>query len=239
MDKIYSRRRINLPKIFKPHKINNVDKNKRVIMLKLITIMIISFSTAFIIIKSITPIIDKNSSYIAKSIATKISNEQATIVMSKYKYEDLCNITKDSSGNIAMISAKVTAMNEIISDLTIKIQEKFDGIEDSNFNIKLGTFTGLKILAGRGPNVNVKISTIGNLDTELKSEFISSGINQTIHKVYLQIECNVAILTPFETKEEKITNQVLLAEAVIVGTTPNTYYNFNGADKDLALETLE
>ena len=83
------------------------------------------------------------------------------------------------------------------------------------------------------------MSTIGNLDTDLRSEFISAGINQTVHKIYLQVECNVIILTPFNTMEEKITNQVLLAEAVIVGTTPNTYYNFDGVTKNNLLEVMQ
>lgn len=73
----------------------------------------------------------------------------------------------------------------------------------------------------------------------LKSEFSSSGINQTLHRIYLQIECEVSILTPFRTIDEKIVNQVLIAEAVILGTTPNTYYNFEGASKTEALEVVE
>ena len=237
MDKIYSRRRISFSKIPKLLK-KDYDKKKKRIIIQFFMIIIIAFSTAYLIIKAISPIIEKNCSNIAKSIATKVANEQATIVMSKYNYEDLCDVTKDNSGNIAMISAKVIPINEIISDITIKIQEELGRTENSEFKLKLGNFTGLKIFSGRGPDINVKISTIGNLDTELRSEFISSGINQTIHKIYLQIECNVVVLTPFETKEEKITNQVLLAEAVIVGTTPSTYYNFNGADDNLALETM-
>ena len=76
-----------------------------------------------------------------------------------------------------------------------------------------------------GPNLNIKIETIGNLDTNLRSEFESQGINQTLHKMYLQIECNVIILTPYKTIEEKIINQVLLEEAVIIVITPETYLN--------------
>ena len=84
---------------------------------------------------------------------------------------------------------------------------------------------GSKLLAGIGPNVNVKIETTGSVDTDLRSEFEEKGINQTLHKMYLQVECNVTILTPYKTMEEKITNQVLLTEAVIMGTTPETYFN--------------
>lgn len=85
----------------------------------------------------------------------------------------------------------------------------------------------------------MKMSTIGNIDTDLKSEFISKGINQTLHRIYLQIQCQVIVLTPFETIEEKITNQVLLTEVVIVGVTPSTYYNFEGVTDESALNVLE
>ena len=219
MDKIYSRKRINFPKTLK----NNMDNEKILKIVKIFLIISIAMVTANVIIRAITPIIDKQCVNKAKSIATKISNEQATIVMSKYKYEDLCTMEKDNNGNVTMIKANIIPINEIISDVAIYIQEELNKTENSEFSIKLGSFTGSKILSGRGPNVNIKISTIGNLDTSLESEFISAGVNQTLHRLYLQVECNVIILTPFNTMEEKITNQVLLAEAVIVGTPPSTY----------------
>ena len=231
MDKIYSRKRIKIPKVelFYKNKKDPINKNM-IKLVKITCIIIIACITSYSIIKAISPIIDKECINMAKSIATKISNEQATIVMSRYKYEDLCNITKDNNGNITMVSANVIPINEIISDIPILIQKELNETQNCNFKISLGSFTGSRLLSGRGPQIEAKMSTIGNLDTDLKSEFISAGINQTLHKIYLQVECKVIILTPFETIEEKIVNQVLLAEAVIVGTTPNTYYNFVGTD---------
>ena len=96
------------------------------------------------------------------------------------------------------------------------------------------------MLAGSGPKVNLKIATVGSVDTDLKSEFIEQSINHTLHRVYLNIECKVNILTPFSTIEDRIYNQVLLAENVIVGEIPNTYYNLEGLEgKNEVLETLE
>lgn len=138
-----------------------------------------------------------------------------------------------------MISSNVIVINEIISDIAIKIQEELNKVENSKFKISMGSFTGSRVLSGRGPQMEVKMSTIGNLDTDLRSEFSDAGINQTLHKIYLQVECQVVILTPFDTIEEKIANQVLLSEAVIVGTTPSTYYNFEGVDKENVLEVIE
>ena len=54
------------------------------------------------VINIIEPIIDLQSVIMAKSVATRITNEQSKKVMEKYQYEDLVNITKDSNGNIKM-----------------------------------------------------------------------------------------------------------------------------------------
>lgn len=105
--------------------------------------------------------------------------------------------------------------------------------------LHFGSFTGFKLLSGKGPGVPIKISSIGNVETDLKSEFTSQGINQTLHRVYLQVECEVRILTPYEDITEKIKNQVLIAENVIVGRIPNTYYNFEGIDTNTAIEVIE
>lgn len=102
-----------------------------------------------------------------------------------------------------------------------------------------GSFTGLKFLSGSGPKIKVEISSIGNVKTDLKSEFIAKGINQTLHKIYLQIDCEVNILTPFDSISKKITNQILIGEHVIVGNIPNTYYNLEGVNKDNAIEVIE
>ena len=83
MYKIYSRRRIKLPKfafLYKNSKEPNYNKIMKVS--KITCIMIIAVITAYVIMQAISPIIDKQCINMAKSIATKICNEQATIVMS-------------------------------------------------------------------------------------------------------------------------------------------------------------
>lgn len=98
---------------------------------------------------------------------------------------------------------------------------------------------GTKILSGRGPDIPIKMATVGNVETELISQFSQAGINQTLHRIYLNVSCNVTILTPFDSIEDNITNQVLLAEAVIVGEVPSTYYNLNGVKSDDLIELVE
>ena len=236
--KIYSRPRIRLPKLFFS---NNGDKNlkRKQKIAKIFIIMVIAFSTVKIVLDAISPIFDALCEDKAKSIATIISNNEATNVMKDHTYDELFTIEKDNDGNITMIKSNIIPINEIISDVAVKIQTSINERGRENIRIALGSFTGSKFLAGRGPGVPIRISSIGNVETDLRSEFSAQGINQTLHRVYLQVDCEVSILTPYNTISEKVSNQVLLIENVIVGKIPSAYYNLEGIDSSSALELIE
>lgn len=238
MSKIYSRPRIRIPKIF----VSNIgDKNfrKKQKITKIFIIMVIAFSTVKIVLDAILPIFDTLCKDKAKSIATIISNEQATNVMREHTYDELFTIEKDNNGNITMIKSNVYAINEIISDVAVKIQNEIEKRGREDIEIALGSFTGVKLLAGKGPGVPIRISSIGNVETDIRSEFTAKGINQTLHRIYLQVECEISILTPYEDITQKIANQVLIAENVIVGKIPSTYYNLEGINTNSAIDVIE
>ena len=102
-----------------------------------------------------------------------------------------------------------------------------------------GSFTGLKLLSGRGQGVKIRISTVGDIETNLKSEFTAQGINQTLHRIYLDAKCSINVLTPFRDIQKDITSQVLLSENIIVGEIPTNYYNLEGLDKSNAVDIIE
>ena len=231
MPKIYSRNKIYIPNI------RNI-KYKRKIILTMTFFLTIVISSK-IMLDAVNPIFDTLCENQAKSLATIISNEQATNVMGQHRYDELFTIEKDTNGNITMIKSNVIPINEIISDVAIKIQEEINKQGREDIEIALGSFTGIKLLAGRGPGVKIRISTVGNVETDLRSEFQAQGINQTLHRIYLQVKCQVNILTPFKDITKDITNQVLLLENVILGTVPDTYYNIEGIGTNDTLEFVE
>ena len=237
IDKIYSRKRFIPPKFNFSYK--NNDTNNKKGFLKIIIILVIEILVARNIINAINPIINRHCVNKAKSIATIISNEQATIVMENYKYEDLAVVIKDDNGKIQMVKLNIIPVNEIISDVAIKIKQQLNSVENAKFGIRLGSFFGIKLLSGVGPYINIRISSIGNVETNLKSEFKTAGINQTLHQIYLDIQCEVSILTPYNNVTEIISNQILIAESIIIGDIPSSYYNFNGLDNQNALEIME
>ena len=135
--------------------------------------------------------------------------------------------------SVITVFAILRAINPIIDALCIDkaknlatvISNKQATQIESYISIHLGSVLGNTVFSALGPEIHIKIENVGNVVTKLESEFISEGINQTMHRIYLNIECEATILTPYNTITQKIENQVLIAESVIIGNIPNTYYN--------------
>ncbi len=232
MDKIYSRTRIKLPKLKKV----SIKKRRMGIVLVVILIAIV---TSNIIANAFLPIYESLCSERAKSVATVISNQEATKVMQDYTYEDLVSIYKDKNDNITMIKSNIGPINKIISEVGEDIQKRINEEGESQVGISFGSLFGSKFFASRGPKLPLKLSVIGSVNTNLVSEFKEAGINQTLHRIFLEVECEISVLTPFENINESITNQILLAENVVVGLIPNTYYNLNGLESNNAVDVIE
>ena len=148
MHKIYSRRRIRIPKIdinFYKNENKNKFENEKIKkyirkISKITLVLLVAFSVFNIVLKSVTPTFETLCEDEAKSIATLISNEQATLVMEKYSYEELFTIEKDNEGNITMIRSNVFPINAIISDIAIKIQEEINKKGRDDIEIALRKF---------------------------------------------------------------------------------------------------
>lgn len=136
MHKIYSRPRIRIPKvIIEKRQNNNLRK-----VIKIFVILIIAFSNVRLILDSVLPIFDSLCENRASSIATIVSNEQATNVMKEHSYDELFTIEKDNDGNIKMIKSNIIAINEIISDVANKIQIELDNKGKEDIEIALRKF---------------------------------------------------------------------------------------------------
>lgn len=88
--------------------------------------MVIAVCTMKVILDAVLPIFDTLCENRAKSIATIISNEQATKVMSEHTYDELFTIQKDKNGNVTMIQSNIILINEIISNVANYIQEEIN-----------------------------------------------------------------------------------------------------------------
>ena len=129
--KIYSRPRFcTTGKGYK----NMPRNNRRYTAISIITIIVIAVITFVIITRAVNPIINDLCIDKAKNIATQISNDEATLIMNQYSYDDLITIVRDSNGNVKMLQTNTKNVNKIISDIPLNIINKFQNyLEINNF----------------------------------------------------------------------------------------------------------
>jgi sporulation protein YunB len=143
--------------------------------------------------------------------------------MNSIVYDDLVNIISDEFGNISMIQANSLEINNLSKDLAQTCEVRIEEYGGHGVMIPLGTFTGVPLLVGRGPRVKVKMTPIGSVVCKFISHFESAGINQTIHKIYVNIKATVGVVMPLSSRSFTAEQQVLISESVIVGQVPEVY----------------
>lgn len=229
MDKIYSRKRIRVFKYSANHKKSNEKRRK---ILRISAIMTIAIITLYTLLKSINPIFEGLCVAKARILSVDIINRKTSEVLSKYQYKDIVQVIHNEEDETNILKTDVVTINQIISDISVEILKELKSMEGEEVKIHLGAFTGNRYFSGVGPSIGIKLVQTGSVTTDVKTEFESIGINQSVYRVYMDITCNMNILTPYKTISHQSNNKVLLVETVIVGGVPETYYNLEGVTKD-------
>ena len=137
------------------------------------------------------------------------------------QYLDLVHVERDSDGSITAITTDMTAMNQLRGTLVDVLLEHVSVIDEEAIAIPVGSLIDSELIWGRGPTIKVRSFTIGTVSAEFKSEFISAGINQTLHKIWLDLSVPTAILLPGTQLEVSVDTMLCVAETVIVGKVPS------------------
>ena len=220
VDKIYSRRKIKIPNLKK------MNPLKILLLIATITILV----AIAIFLRSAYPVFKGSCETVAASKGNRIITDEVRDVMYNYSYDDLIEIKTDDIGNITLIKANTFLINQVVTEIVRNIQEEFDNMPRITVPINLGSVSGVSILKKFSPNFNIEMESAGNINYSIRTEFKSVGINQTHHKIFLNVDAKVSILTPIDTFSQNIESEVLLTEAVIVGGVPETYYNLEGIE---------
>ena len=155
-------------------------------------------------------------------------------------YERLVKLEKDESGVVTAASVDMRNLNRLQAVLSEEIIRKLTGPGSAELSVPLGNLLHTPLFSGRGPTVPIRILSVSDCAAELHSSFTDAGINQTLHRVYLEIRATVNVLLPGGAAAEPVTDTVLAAETVIVGRVPESYMYFESDDNwDEALEQYD
>lgn len=199
---------------------------KNVIIFTVIFILSVLIGSFLYIDTSLRPTITVLAETKALELANRSINKSvAQMVEGKINYEDLMTVKLDSNGSITYIQANTIMMNEIASKIALEIQDELKKVKSTSSYIPIGTALGSPILAKYGPKLKISIEPIGTVSVDFKTEFESSGINQTRHTIYLQANTKVKVVLPLITSTKEVNTKIPICETIIVGDVPESYVN--------------
>ena len=195
----------------------------RVIIAMLAVIVVFIFCTVYFR-KNIVPTVMGSSVAKVRAIATNQINLAATSVLNGgITYDELFDVQYNDRGDVALIRANSPRINSIAREIANLAQANLDSLGTVEVAISAGTFTGLALLTGFGPDVTIKIVPIGAANCDFVSCFQSAGINQTFHKIYIDVYADVNIITPIDEPTVQVKAEILVCENLIVGKVPEMY----------------
>lgn len=142
-------------------------------------------------------------------------------------YAQLVDFDKDAEGHVTALRSNMAAFNRLQASIADDILQRMAEVSSTDLAIPIGTLTGSPLLAGRGPCLRVRMQSVGTATARFDNQFSSAGINQTRHRIILDVDVHVSILLPGLTTYTKVSNEISVAETVIVGGVPETYTYFS------------
>ena len=180
---------------------------------------------SFISDNRMTPIINTLALSRAQNLATVIINDTVAEALGAdgCSFSRLITTEYDDSGKIAALSVDSVGMNRLKSLISVSITKAIGEIEESRISIAAGTLTGSTILTGRGPKITLNVHISCACSIEVRNSFEYTGINQTVHKVMLDITTDVYVLSVGNTLSSQVFTSIPVSETVIIGQIPEIY----------------
>jgi sporulation protein YunB len=216
--------------------VTNAERRKRKRLGKrLIVCGVLVFAFAFYIDMQVRPLFERISEYQSRVAAVRIINDVILTELNSdaYNYDNIINVGFDENGEIKSITSDMQTINRLKSRSTLLINEAVGALEKMDIGISLGTASGVAFLYGRGPIVPVRVMPKGAANAELVSDFSSAGINQTLHRIIMEVEVDITAIIPGFSKTMTVKTNYIVAETVIVGDIPHMYMQVISGDGQL------
>ncbi|MBS6043046.1 MAG: sporulation protein YunB [Clostridium baratii] len=178
--------------------------------------------------KKVMPSVLNISETMMRAEAVKTINTVSVEVFDeKASKKDIVKIERDKNNKINSISADTILLNKLSSEIAIRCNERLEELGAKGIEVPLGWMTDKSVYYNLGPKITIEMEPLGNIESSYESVFESAGINQTRHKIYLNVKAKIKIIIPMYTKELEVDAQIPLSETIIVGEIPDAAIQLN------------
>ena len=200
-------------------------------MMWYIGILLLVLSVSFFLIR------DRYRDVVAELARTQVMNTTSDltndaiarqIAAGNIAYDRIVFFEKDLDGRITALKTNMSEVNRLKTDILNIINDEILALDTSDIGIPLGSLFLPELFSGKGPAIPVHILSIRNSDAKFVSHFSQAGINQTLHRLNMEVKVDVAVLVLGGTGSFTVASEVVVAETVIVGDVPQTFLPTGG-----------
>lgn len=202
---------------------------------KLIAAAMILLGLTFIADLSLRPVVETVNAYECHAAVTDIINRSiaAELEREDIDYSCLVDLKTDENGAVCSVQSNILNINRLKNNIAGRIERELERISDIEIMIPVGTLTGIQLLHGKGFKIGMTVKPVGYACTSVISEFTAAGINQTLHRMIVQIDVVTDAVIPGYTSRVPVQTAIVAAETVIVGRVPDAYTHVVSSDSDL------
>ena len=138
-------------------------------------------------------------------------------------YDAIITLDKNAAGQVTALHTNMQVVNQLRQEIITLLSQRIMELNVAQLSVPLGSVISPSVFSQWGPRIPVSVSSVNNIGAHLESQFTSAGINQTLNQLVLYVSMDVGILVANGTKEVTVSQQVVVAETVIVGAVPDAF----------------
>ena len=143
-------------------------------------------------------------------------------------YDRIVFFEKDLNGRITALKTNMTEVNRLKTAILNLINDEILALDTTDITIPIGSLLLPEVFSGRGFGIPIQILSIRNSDASFQSHFSEAGINQTLQQLTMDVSVDVSVLVLGKAESFTVSSQVVVAETIIVGQVPDTFFQTGG-----------
>lgn len=164
-------------------------------------------------------------SYAARNAASAAATVgiEKSLETDRVRYADLIKFGRDGNGNIVSVTTDAYYLNKIGNNIGDEVDRQINEMKSYILRIPVGVLFSEQFINGRGPKVPLIFVMTGITTTDFDNEFTAAGVNQTHHRIMMNIKINTYVIHSGNVTVVPYETNVCIAESIVVGITPQTF----------------
>ena len=197
----------------------------RALLFGLASALVLCIALSLILSANMRPVMAAFAEARIRSVATRAMNEAILAVMEDEEvFSKLVDVRTHENG-VYLLSTDARLMNMVAAACAQDAQERIAELGEQGVTVPFGTITGISFLSGKGPYLKVTFVPMGSVSSAFRSATSTSGINQTLYRIYLTLTASVRLVLPGVSQNITVSCEAAIAESIIVGGVPQVYTN--------------